>query len=702
MYHYSDQLQDKHFDEFIAVCDGVINEVKPDAIRPYVTDEFVETKLQEYVKNVTKPSETPGFKDALILAINSNTTSSIRLFWFLTTVLGSRVLSPILTGTTKLVREMNQKEKQELLLSWRNSPFELKNRLFALVRTLTVATFLKIMPDLHAEAMRFPRKDKRETLHEDYVRDDFEYTMMDPPVDDDVELYLPLFDALIIGSGCGAGVVAHTLANADMKCLVLEKGKYYKNEEFDFEDQAGFSALFEGKGLLATTNSQSLILAGSNFGGGSTVNWSACIKTPFKVRKEWYDNHGIEWAASESYDADMDYVFKQMNASTECITHSHSNSVLLEGASRLGYNAKPICQNNGQHTNHSCGMCYLGCKWGVKQGSVNNWFRDAAKTGSKFMDQVSVQKIIRSPKGHAIGVECINERNGKKFIIMGPKKYIVSCGSLQTPVLLKKSGFRNLNIGKHLKLHPITTIFGVWDKETDPHHNSIMTAVCTEAADLDGQAHGARIETVLHSPVLESAFLPWSSSEAMRQDMLKYQGLGAFLVLTRDTLTGRVTYDHQKHNALVVNYRINKFDRNSMQKAILIAADIIYIEGAKEIIHPYWKVPRFTSDKPKEERTINDEAYQTWRRLCAQIPLSAFGPTYGSAHQMSSCRMSGKGPKYGACDTKGRLFECDNVYVADASTMPTASGANPMISTMAIARHTALGIVRDGQMKARL
>ena len=69
---------------------------------------------------------------------------------------------------------------------------------------------------------------------------------------------------------------------------------------------------------------------------------------------------------------------------------------------------------------------------------------------------------------------------------------------------------------------------------------------------------------------------------------------------------------------------------------------------------------------------------------------------------MSSCRISGKGPKYGACDNKGRLYECKNVYVADASAMPTASGANPMISTMSIARLIALGISKDLQPQARL
>ena len=84
------------------------------------------------------------------------------------------------------------------------------------------------------------------------------------------------------------------------------------------------------------------------------------------------------------------------------------------------------------------------------------------------------------------------------------------------------------------------------------------------------------------------------------------------------------------------------------------------------------------------------------------IPLSAEGPSYGSAHQMSSCRISGKGPSDGACDTRGRLYECGNIYVADASAMPTASGANPMISTMSIARRIALGIADDLEPQSKL
>lgn len=62
------------------------------------------------------------------------------------------------------------------------------------------------------------------------------------------------------------------------------------------------------------------------------------------------------------------------------------------------------------------------------------------------------------------------------------------------------------------------------------------------------------------------------------------------------------------------------------------------------------------------------------------------------AHQMGSCRM-GSDPYSGAVDEDGELWEAEGVYVMDASVFPTASGANPMISTMSISRMLALRLV---------
>lgn len=61
---------------------------------------------------------------------------------------------------------------------------------------------------------------------------------------------------------------------------------------------------------------------------------------------------------------------------------------------------------------------------------------------------------------------------------------------------------------------------------------------------------------------------------------------------------------------------------------------------------------------------------------------------------MSSCRL-GSDPQTSVANTSGELHDTPGVYIGDASGMPTASGANPMISAMALAHRTATYIANE-------
>jgi choline dehydrogenase-like flavoprotein len=65
--------------------------------------------------------------------------------------------------------------------------------------------------------------------------------------------------------------------------------------------------------------------------------------------------------------------------------------------------------------------------------------------------------------------------------------------------------------------------------------------------------------------------------------------------------------------------------------------------------------------------------------------------TLFSAHQMSSCRMAGS-PQMGVVSPAGESFEVKDLFVADASALPTATGVNPMISIMALSHRVAQAI----------
>jgi choline dehydrogenase-like flavoprotein len=71
--------------------------------------------------------------------------------------------------------------------------------------------------------------------------------------------------------------------------------------------------------------------------------------------------------------------------------------------------------------------------------------------------------------------------------------------------------------------------------------------------------------------------------------------------------------------------------------------------------------------------------------------------------------MSGA-PRSGVVDVRGKVWGIEGLYVADASVFPSASGVNPMITTMAfgewIGRRVVEGLVKgveaEGVTQARL
>jgi choline dehydrogenase-like flavoprotein len=62
-----------------------------------------------------------------------------------------------------------------------------------------------------------------------------------------------------------------------------------------------------------------------------------------------------------------------------------------------------------------------------------------------------------------------------------------------------------------------------------------------------------------------------------------------------------------------------------------------------------------------------------------------------SAHQMGTCRMGGN-RKTHPVSPEGELYDVKNLFIADSSPFPEASGANPMLSIQATAHFTAQGL----------
>jgi choline dehydrogenase-like flavoprotein len=59
----------------------------------------------------------------------------------------------------------------------------------------------------------------------------------------------------------------------------------------------------------------------------------------------------------------------------------------------------------------------------------------------------------------------------------------------------------------------------------------------------------------------------------------------------------------------------------------------------------------------------------------------------------------GVSPKTSVTKPTGETWEVKNLYVADASILPTATGVNPMVTTEAVCLHVADSILNDTPSK---
>ena len=448
------------------------------------------------------------------------------------------------------------------------------------------------------------------------------------------------------------------------------------------------------------------IVAGEAFGGGGTVNWGASLQTQAFVRKEWAER-GLPFFSSAEFQESLDRVCHRMGVSTDYIDHNHTNRILMEGARKLGYTHKAVPQNSGGKRHH-CGHCTFGCGSCEKQGPVVSWLPDAARAGAKFVEGFHAESILFSKRGGeqvATGVRgtwVSRDVNGgiagepvvKREIIIKAKRVIVSAGTMQTPLLLLRSGLNNYHIGRNLHLHPVILLGSIYKEDIVPWDGDCLTAVVTEFENLDGKGHGAKLEATNMTPTASLTFAPWKNGFEYKMTCARMRHMTGCIALARDRDTGQV-YPDPDDGRVRVKYTTSIFDKAHIMEGIVALAKIHYVQGAIEIFPMIPGADPFIrdSDTPSSDG-INDPKFQLWLNNLKAKGLPSPETMYVSAHQMGTCRM-GKSVKEGVVDPTGKVWGTKGLYIADASVFPSASGVNPMVTNMAISDWISRGIAKD-------
>ncbi|HEY7849593.1 MAG TPA: GMC family oxidoreductase N-terminal domain-containing protein, partial [Ktedonobacterales bacterium] len=191
-------------------------------------------------------------------------------------------------------------------------------------------------------------------------------------------------DAVVVGSGAGGGMLAAQLVAAGKDVVILEKGGYYNEANFNGSEALMTPQLYLRRGLLATKDLGMIVLAGSCLGGGTIVNWSTSLRTPSDVLAEWEREYGLSGATSPAYQQGFAVAEQRLGVTTEDSEPNANNAALQRGCEALGYEWRRI-PRNASDCQQRCGACGYGCPYGRKQSTLLTFLQDAADGGARFV-----------------------------------------------------------------------------------------------------------------------------------------------------------------------------------------------------------------------------------------------------------------------------------------------------------------------------
>lgn len=536
---------------------------------------------------------------------------------------------------------LSQARREAVLRGWRDSPVPLMRTGFQALRKAALA-FAYMLPG-RWEEIGYPGPLG--------ARDDAPAPRLQPLyAGDGLELEC---DVCVVGSGAGGGVAAAVLARAGLDVVVLEAGGYWSERDFDGVERTALRRLYRGGGASATDDQGVSLIAGACLGGGTVVNYTTSFRTPDDVLAEW---EGLGFPSAE-LGASLDAVCERLGVNAEHNRPSRRDEAMARGLESLGWHVDAMPRDVlGCEQGVVCGSCGYGCPIGAKQSTLVTWLEDAAAAGARIVVGAKARRVLVR-NGHVVGVDA-------GAVHVRTRAVVAAAGAIETPALLLRSGLANPNIGRGLRLHPATAVFGVFEEEIRPWEGTLQALYSDQFRHLDG-GYGVKLETVPLHPALLTAALPWEGAAAHAQLMASLPRLSLIAVIPRDSGSGRVRIG--RDGEAIATYRLGADDVRRLSTGVEGAGRIMAAAGAREILAANARMQRWDDGFP--------------------AGAFRFGPGRGSLysfHIMGSARMGGS-PALSAASPTGETWDVRNLVVADGSAFPTASGVNPMITIEAIA-----------------
>lgn len=506
------------------------------------------------------------------------------------------------------------------------------------------------------------------------------------------------YDYIIIGSGFGGSVSALRLSEKGYKVLVIEKGKWYKANDFPKTNWNLKKWLWMPKlrffGIMKLTIFRHIaIVSGTGIGGGSLVyaNTLPVPKSTFFKTGSW--RNLLDWEEElfpyyekalkmlgatknpKLYDGDIGLkkVANQLNISDK---FDAPNVAVYFGEENVT-KKDPYFKGKGTERTgcNFCGACMTGCRNNSKNTLDKNYLYLAQQNGAKILAENEVYDVqpintIDGSSGYEVFIKTSTTLFKKRQKIK-TKAVVFSGGVLGTIKLLLKLKKDSLpNISDRLGLDIRTNNETLVSVSTlDKDKNFSKGVAIGSILDTDKNSHLEIVRYGKGSNAWKLLHLPYVTNKNVFVRLLM-----VFVSLLKSP----------------VKYFKVYFTNNWAEKTVvlLFMQTLDSTLKFKRNIFGFMTSTVNLGKKPtpfiKESKKLVKEYSKAVNGVSTSFALETLAGIPSTAHVLGGAVM-GNNASEGVIDKNNKIFGYDNLYVIDGSMISANPGVNPSLSITAIA-----------------
>lgn len=461
------------------------------------------------------------------------------------------------------------------------------------------------------------------------------------------------YDVIIVGAGVSGSFVAEKLAQAGMRCLMLEAGKHFDRHTYPRTEVDANSQLYWGGGIELNHDASIGLLRPKVVGGGSVVNQALLDRFDDDALDSWRDVSGVPFLGTAELAPWYDAAESALSLQTIPAKYRNRNAeIFRQGFDNNGYRWAPLrrAQANCHYEDgNDCICCLWGCRIDSKQSTPVTTLRRALEAGLELRSETEAQRVEEDADGVRVSALL---RGGTCETFRG-RRLVLAAGAIGNTRLLLQSGYatRLPRLGHNFYTHPQYMTLAVFEEPVHAHKGPLQSL---KSADPGFRRGGFKLENVYAPPAALAMLVPGFGRRHLRR-MKQASHFACIEVAVRDTHPGRIRLG--RGGRLVIEKSLNAEDRARRDRGLKAIRNIFLSTGALEIIP---------------------------------------GNIAIGLHLMGGCTI-GVDPAHSVVSPEFKLHGSDKIYAADSSIFPNAPGINPSLTIMALSLKAAQQMLADAR-----